>query len=118
MTMTVEFLRSRLLAERSASKAAKERIQELSKKVGIARTFSSSRIHNAIPLKWHYSIQFFDVPKPRFRHEVPYLVKFSEMAPRMPLRSTHSSYEPCNLTLSLLLHSISKKSPIFIKYCH
>ena len=35
MTMTIDFLRARLLSERSASKAAKERIQELGKKVGL-----------------------------------------------------------------------------------
>uniref|UniRef100_A0A7I4E6X7 Uncharacterized protein n=1 Tax=Physcomitrium patens TaxID=3218 RepID=A0A7I4E6X7_PHYPA len=33
MTMTIDFLRARLLAERSASKAAKQRIQELGTKV-------------------------------------------------------------------------------------
>ncbi len=35
MTMTIDFLRARLLSERSASKAAKEKIQELGKKVGL-----------------------------------------------------------------------------------
>lgn len=33
MTMTIEFLRARLLSERSASKTAKSQIQQLSKKV-------------------------------------------------------------------------------------
>jgi hypothetical protein len=43
MTMTIDFLRARLLAERSASKAAKERIQELGQKVGLARMWIMSR---------------------------------------------------------------------------
>lgn len=33
MTMTIEFLRARLLSERSASKAAKQKVQQLGKKV-------------------------------------------------------------------------------------
>jgi hypothetical protein len=33
MTMTIEFLRARLLAERAASKAAKQQVQELNKQV-------------------------------------------------------------------------------------
>lgn len=35
MTMTIDFLRARLLSERSASKAAKQQIQELGMKVRI-----------------------------------------------------------------------------------
>jgi hypothetical protein len=33
MTMTIEFLRARVLSERSASKAAKQKVQQLGKKV-------------------------------------------------------------------------------------
>lgn len=35
MTMTIEFLRARLLSERSASKAAKQKVQQLGKKVRV-----------------------------------------------------------------------------------
>jgi len=35
MTMTIDFLRARLLSERSTSKAAKQQIQELGMKVRV-----------------------------------------------------------------------------------
>lgn len=39
MTMTIEFLRARLLSERSASKAAKQKVQQLGKKVRTDQVF-------------------------------------------------------------------------------
>jgi hypothetical protein len=39
MVMTIEFLRARLLSERSASKSAKLQIQQLTKKVGFPNCF-------------------------------------------------------------------------------
>lgn len=41
MTMTIEFLRARLLSERSASKAAKLRVQQLATKVRSVSVFLS-----------------------------------------------------------------------------
>lgn len=43
MTMTIEFLRARLLSERSASKAAKLRVQQLAKKVSSSKIFENGK---------------------------------------------------------------------------
>lgn len=42
MTMTIEFLRARLLSERAASRAAKMRVQQLATKVRSSMTFCNS----------------------------------------------------------------------------